>query len=304
MSKKLITEILSQESFFVLNKKITKAIGLNNSFILSFLIDKYKFFKNEFYCTLINISYETGLTEFTIKNCIKYLKANNFILVVKKGCPAQNFYNINFDKIEDIFENNDNEENNKKQQSNQNSFNIDNKNVELVVSNSPNQSGENQLTSEVVFNSQANENSPDYIEYKQEQINKNKETITNKKNIKKENEIIKKIPTLLEIQNYISFKKLNVNANDFFDYYEKRDWVDKNGLYVFEFREKLIEWHTRERLRQRQNNSNYDKTDFPLQQQMIDEIEEFKRTFVGFEDDLLIGISKIQEKYLGKVNDK
>ena len=104
MFKDLILELLSQDGYYTLNKKLVKLIGLENSFLLSFFIDKYKFFKEEFFYTKENILNDTRLTEYSLNSSLKFLRDNNLILIIKKGCPARNYYDINFKIIEELLQ--------------------------------------------------------------------------------------------------------------------------------------------------------------------------------------------------------
>ena len=62
----------------------------------------------------------------------------------------------------------------------------------------------------------------------------------------KEKEIYKekenKKPTLEEIQEYCKERNNNVNAKQFFDYYEVNNWIDNKGNKVKNWKQKLITW--------------------------------------------------------------
>lgn len=51
------------------------------------------------------------------------------------------------------------------------------------------------------------------------------------------------IPTLQEVEDYITAKKYNVVAHTFFNYYETLGWKDKNGKEVKNWKLKLLTWH-------------------------------------------------------------
>lgn len=51
-----------------------------------------------------------------------------------------------------------------------------------------------------------------------------------------------KKPTLEEIEEYIKEKSLNVNAQQFFDYFEAGDWHDSKGNPVRSWKQKIITW--------------------------------------------------------------
>jgi hypothetical protein len=49
-------------------------------------------------------------------------------------------------------------------------------------------------------------------------------------------------PTLEEVQAYISEKRLNVDAQKFFDYYDAGSWHDGNGKAVKNWKQKCLTW--------------------------------------------------------------
>jgi hypothetical protein len=103
MTKELIIEILAQDGYLTLNKKMLKKIGYENTLILSYLCDKYKFHQKEFYCTLDHIADDTGLSKFLINKCFKEcLLKNNLITITKRGIPCHNYYDINFDGLREL----------------------------------------------------------------------------------------------------------------------------------------------------------------------------------------------------------
>ena len=50
-------------------------------------------------------------------------------------------------------------------------------------------------------------------------------------------------PTLEEIRNYIEEKNLNVNADDFYQYFEEGNWIDSKGNKVKNWKQKLLTWN-------------------------------------------------------------
>ena len=52
-------------------------------------------------------------------------------------------------------------------------------------------------------------------------------------------------PTLEEVKAYIDEKKYNVNAQTFFDYFTTGNWIDKNGVPVSNWKQKVITWSGR-----------------------------------------------------------
>lgn len=71
-----------------------------------------------------------------------------------------------------------------------------------------------------------------------QQYKKNKEE-------KEKEEDIGASPTPSILQSFISENRLNVDAEKFFDYYERFNWKDKNGRTI-DWRDKLKSWDARE----------------------------------------------------------
>ena len=71
-------------------------------------------------------------------------------------------------------------------------------------------------------------------------INNNKENNISKDILKKK---VKSNPTLEEIEKYISDKKLEVNAKQFYDYFEVGGWKDSKGNKVKNWKQKLLTWN-------------------------------------------------------------
>lgn len=69
---------------------------------------------------------------------------------------------------------------------------------------------------------------------------------TNKSNTKKSNTNLhthkEQRPTLEEVEEYISDKKLNVDAKKFYEYFDAGDWLDSKGKPVRNWKQKLITW--------------------------------------------------------------
>ena len=179
MCKDLIIELLSQDGYYTLNKRLVKLIGLENAFLLSCFIDKYKFFNEEFFYTKENILNDTRLTEYSLNASLKFLRDNNLITIIKKGCPAKNYYNINFDKIQNLLENDttrqtENDTTGQSENNTTSSFQI------ITTSDI-----ENNITSDCEINTTSN--SENTTTYNKNKISKNKEIKTNnKENILKE----------------------------------------------------------------------------------------------------------------------
>ena len=171
MCKDLIIELLSQDGYYTLNKRLVKLIGLENAFLLSCFIDKYKFFNEEFFYTKENILNDTRLTEYSLNASLKFLRDNNLITIIKKGCPAKNYYNINFEKIQNLLENDTT------RQTENNTTSL----LKIITTSDI----ENNITSDCEINTTSD--SENTTTYNKNKISKNKEIKTNnKENILKE----------------------------------------------------------------------------------------------------------------------
>lgn len=71
-------------------------------------------------------------------------------------------------------------------------------------------------------------------------------------------------PTLEEIKNYISEKKLSVNPSQFFDYFEAGDWTDSKGNKVRNWKQKILTWE--------KFNVGKENTNQPLPQRSLPEL--------------------------------
>ena len=216
MFKDLILELLSQDGYYTLNKKLVKLIGLENSFLLSFFIDKYKFFKEEFFYTKENILNDTRLTEYSLNSSLKFLKDNNLIFIVKKGCPARNYYDINFKRIEDLLNKEIEIKKEEKTQENPTTSSIENNSTSdfenLITSSVESTTTSNpEITTASDPENNMTSDTENTMTYNKNKISKNKEVRTNKEKILKENslfpqftEIANRIKQLIETQKRIN----------------------------------------------------------------------------------------------------
>lgn len=63
-------------------------------------------------------------------------------------------------------------------------------------------------------------------------------------------------PTIDEIAEYITANGLKLDANRFYDYYEKSDWTTKNGTAVHEWRKKVDEWAKRQEIKSKKSDDS------------------------------------------------
>jgi len=95
----MLKQLLSQSSYWVINKNITYEIGLEASLLLTHLIDCAEQFNQPFYQQKERIMKYTGLGERAWRKSIKILKDKNILSIEKKGNPAKNFYTLDEDEI-------------------------------------------------------------------------------------------------------------------------------------------------------------------------------------------------------------
>lgn len=67
----------------------------------------------------------------------------------------------------------------------------------------------------------------------------------NNNKINKINNNIYKRPTLEEIEEYCKSRNNNINAKQFYDYYEINNWIDNKGNKVKNWKQKIITWEGR-----------------------------------------------------------
>lgn len=103
-------ELLSQDAFLQINKKLLATLGLEKAVYISLLIDKYKQYKKDkklkngyFFLTDNQICLYSGLKSKTIKNLKSDCKKEGFIFIKKEGIPLKTYYNINFYKVFEVF---------------------------------------------------------------------------------------------------------------------------------------------------------------------------------------------------------
>jgi len=95
----MLKQLLSQSSYWVINKNITYELGLEASLLLTHLIDCAEKFNQPFYQQKEKIMEYTGLSERSWRRCIKILKDKKILVVEKKGNPAKNYYTLDESEI-------------------------------------------------------------------------------------------------------------------------------------------------------------------------------------------------------------
>ena len=95
----MLKQLLSQSSYWVINKNITYELGLEASLLLTHLIDCAEQFNQPFYQQKERIMKYTGLGERSWRKSIKILKDKNILSIEKKGNPAKNYYTLDEGEI-------------------------------------------------------------------------------------------------------------------------------------------------------------------------------------------------------------
>lgn len=79
-------------------------------------------------------------------------------------------------------------------------------------------------------------------------------------------------PTLEEIKNYIEEKSLNVNADDFYQYFEEGNWIDSKGNKVKNWKQKLLTWNKYKNNNTRNTNQPKQSFDNNIDKSMLESL--------------------------------
>lgn len=105
MKDRTLKQLLMSSSYFVLNKQIVKAIGIEAGFLLTTLIEASDGLANEdgwFYKTSLSLEEETGLSNHKQSKIIEELTKLGILEQENKGMPMKRYFRINFQKIEEL----------------------------------------------------------------------------------------------------------------------------------------------------------------------------------------------------------
>ncbi|WP_349764261.1 hypothetical protein, partial [Fusobacterium sp. SYSU M8D902] len=108
-----IYDILSQDSFLMLNRKLYSVLGLELATFITFLIDKEKYYKNNykldnegyFYITNADLLLHTGIKASRINNLKNESVEKNLLYLKKAGIPLKTYYKVNISKVREIIYN-------------------------------------------------------------------------------------------------------------------------------------------------------------------------------------------------------
>ena len=101
----MVADRIRTNKYRIFNKELAHYIGLNESIYLSYLIDQDHFFNElkvgePFYKTQKSIYLETTLKEDTLTRLNKKFVEMKVIKIIKKGIPAKNYFQINYESYE------------------------------------------------------------------------------------------------------------------------------------------------------------------------------------------------------------
>ena len=105
MEDRTLKQLLMSSSYFVRNKQIVKAIGIEAGFLLTTLIEASDGLANEdgwFYKTSPSLEEETGLSNHKQSKIIEELTKLGILEQENKGMPMKRYFRINFNKIEEL----------------------------------------------------------------------------------------------------------------------------------------------------------------------------------------------------------
>ena len=105
-----IYDLLTQDSYFILNRKLNSYCGLVLGAFIVFLLDKEKYHKYNgeltqdgyFYATDMDIMLMTGLTSSQVSKLKNTAVEKELIFIKREGIPLKTYYKINLQKINDI----------------------------------------------------------------------------------------------------------------------------------------------------------------------------------------------------------
>lgn len=104
--KTLIQNVLSTDSYWIVNKKLVYIFDLETAVLISELIDKDKFFEKRmehydgwFYHLSKNIEKNTNLSQHKQSKCLRTLESFELIETKRQDLPAKQYFKINYDNI-------------------------------------------------------------------------------------------------------------------------------------------------------------------------------------------------------------
>lgn len=107
--QKIALELFRSDSFLVINKNLLKKLGPIKAIFLENLVDKYKYWKDKgmldddsFFLTHEDQMEQTGMSEYQIRECKKYMIELGILKTSMKGIPAKEHYTLDFECLVDL----------------------------------------------------------------------------------------------------------------------------------------------------------------------------------------------------------
>lgn len=107
-----LVNILSSNSYFIVNKALCKKLGLTCAVIIGELYSEYNYWQKQnkltedgyFYCTRDNLQENTCLSPYEQRKAINKLIEYKVLTTKLKGIPATTYYKINDEKLIELLE--------------------------------------------------------------------------------------------------------------------------------------------------------------------------------------------------------
>lgn len=107
-----LVNILSSNSYFIVNKTLCKKLGLTCAVIIGELYSEYAYWEKQgklvdggyFYCTRNNLQENTCLSPYEQRKAINKLIEHEILTTKLKGIPAVTYYKINENKLMELLE--------------------------------------------------------------------------------------------------------------------------------------------------------------------------------------------------------
>lgn len=104
-----LIELLANDGYIIVNKQLTKLLGLNEALIIGELISEYRYYSNRdeltddgfFFSTIENIEENTSLNEYLQRKAMKRLVEMG-ILEIEHRKDKLRFFRINEKRLESI----------------------------------------------------------------------------------------------------------------------------------------------------------------------------------------------------------
>ena len=105
MNEITLKQLLMSSNYFVLNKQITKKLGIETAFLLTVLIegsDKLSDEEGWFFQTIELLEEITGLSRHKQTKIIENLLRLNLMTQKNRGVPCKRYFKINFKNVENL----------------------------------------------------------------------------------------------------------------------------------------------------------------------------------------------------------